>query len=54
MKMDRTEWNLEQIKYEKYIQELLNKKDRTEEEEEELEQYYEDEMRSQFTIVGGF
>ena len=52
--MDRTEWNLEQIKYEKHIQELLNKKYRTTEEEEELEQFFEDEMKNQYTMVGEF
>lgn len=52
--MDRTEWNLEQIRYAKYIEELLEKEDRTEQEEEEIEIYYEEQMKNQFTMIGEF
>ena len=40
--------------YNKYISNLMIKKDLTEEEERDLEEYHEELMRSQFTIVGGF
>ena len=40
--------------YNKYIAGLMIKKDLTEEEERDLEEYHEELMRGQFTIVGGF
>lgn len=40
--------------YNKYIANLMIKKDLTEEEERDLEEYHEELMRGQFTIVGGF
>lgn len=40
--------------YNKHIAELMSKKDLTEEEERELEEYSDFLMKCQFTSVGGF
>ena len=54
--MNRTEMNLEQIAWENHIKELLKKDESklTKDELRDIEIWNEENMRSEFTMVGGF
>ena len=52
--MGRIEYIEEQRAFSEHIKELLAKDELTEEEEREIEEWEDEMMRSQFTIVGGF